>query len=144
MKLLTYQRRCHVNSLQRRVRVPAAKVRRLAARILRGRSVSIAFVTNAAIRRLNRKYLGHDRATDVLAFPLGTDLLGEVVISAEVAVAEAQKRGIPVEEELLRYVAHGLLHLLGYDDRRPRDRARMWARQEREVRRALKNQAARH
>jgi probable rRNA maturation factor len=129
----------HLADEQGRVPIPAAKVRRLAAQILKGASVSIAFVTRGAIRRLNRRYLRHDYATDVLAFPSGPEvgpgsgLLGEVVISPEVASAQARRRKIPVEEELLRYVAHGLLHLLGYDDHGRRDRARMWNRQEREL-----------
>jgi probable rRNA maturation factor len=127
----------HLTNRQRRVRIPAARVRRLAARIAGRRSLSIAFVGNAEIRRLNRRFLGHDYATDVLAFPLGTDLFGEVVVSAEYAAAEARRRGIPLEEELLRYVVHGILHLLGYDDHRPADRRRMWVRQERELGRFL-------
>ena len=52
----------------------------------------------------------------------------ELVVSAEYAVGEASKRKITVEEELLRYVAHGILHLLGYDDHRPSDKATMWKR----------------
>jgi probable rRNA maturation factor len=116
------------------VDVPEARVRRLASRLAGRRGLSIAFVTNAAIRRINRRFLGHDYATDVLSFPLGVDPWGELVISADYARAEARRRGIPVEEELLRYVVHGILHLLGYDDRDPRARKRMWARQERELR----------
>ena len=127
----------HVTVEQKKVPIPAAKVRRLAGQILGKRSLSVAFVTNAAIRKINRKFLNHDFATDVISFPLGTDLVGELVISAEYAVAEAAKRKIPVEEELLRYVAHGILHLLGYDDHRPADKKKMWARQERELRRIL-------
>jgi probable rRNA maturation factor len=130
----------HVTNEQRRVPVPAAKVRRLAGQILGKRNLSIAFVTNAAIRKINRQFLKHDFATDVISFPLGTDLVGELVISAEFAVGEARKRKIPVEEELLRYVAHGILHLLGYDDHDPADRERMWKRQERELARVLRTQ----
>jgi len=127
----------HVTNEQRRVPIPAAKVRRLAAQILGKRNLSVAFVTNAAIRKINRQFLRHDFATDVISFPLGTDLVGELVISAEYAVGEAKQRGIPVEEELLRYVAHGILHLLGYDDHDPADKARMWKRQERELARVV-------
>jgi probable rRNA maturation factor len=130
----------HVTNEQRRVPVPAAKVRRLAAQILGKRNLSIAFVTNAAIRKINRQFLKHDFVTDVISFPLGTDLVGELVISAEFAVGEARLRKIPVEEELLRYVAHGILHLLGYDDHDPADRERMWKRQERELARILRTQ----
>jgi probable rRNA maturation factor len=120
---------------QRRVPIPEADVRRVARRLVKGRGLSIAFVTDAAIRRINRRFLGHDWATDVISFPLGTDLLGELVISAPFARAEARRRGISEKEELLRYVIHGILHLQGYDDRAPGDRKKMWARQEREVRR---------
>ena len=128
----------HLTNEQSRVPIPAVKVRRLAMQILGKRNLSIAFVTNAAMRKINRKFLKHDFATDVISFPLGTDLVGELVISAEYAAVEARTRRIPVEEELLRYVAHGILHLLGYDDDRPRDRAAMWKRQERELARVLR------
>ncbi|HZE98433.1 MAG TPA: rRNA maturation RNase YbeY [Planctomycetota bacterium] len=128
----------HITNGQSRVRIPTAKVRRLARGILGKKNLSVAFVTNAAIRKINRRFLKHDFATDVLSFPLETDLLGELVISAEFAVGEAKERGIPVEEELLRYVAHGILHLLGYDDHDPADRERMWRRQERELARVVK------
>jgi probable rRNA maturation factor len=130
----------HVTNEQRQVPIPAAKVRRLAGQILGKRNLSIAFVTNAAIRKINRQFLKHDFVTDVISFPLGTDLVGELVISAEFAVGEARLRKIPVEEELLRYVAHGILHLLGYDDHDPADRERMWKRQERELARILRTQ----
>jgi probable rRNA maturation factor len=127
----------HLTNEQARVPIPASKVRRLSTQILGKKNLSVAFVTNAAIRKINRRFLNHDFATDVISFPLGTDLVGELVISAEYAASEAAKRGITVEEELLRYVAHGILHLLGYDDHRPADRKRMWARQERELRKTL-------
>ena len=127
----------HVTNHQSRVRLPLARIRRLARAISGSRSVSIAFVTDPAIRKINRQFLKHDFATDVLSFPLGGDPWGELVISADYASREARAREIPVEEELLRYVAHGLLHLLGYDDHDPREKARMWKRQERELRRVL-------
>ncbi len=127
----------HVTNEQKKVPIPSGKVRRLAVQILGKRNLSVAFVTNAAIRKINRRFLNHDFATDVISFPLDSDLVGELVISAEYAAAEAARRKIPVEEELLRYVAHGILHLLGYDDHRPADRARMWARQERELRKIM-------
>jgi probable rRNA maturation factor len=131
----------HVSNLQKRVAIPRAKIRALATRIVKRKDLSIAFVTNAAIRKINRKFLNHDFATDVISFPLDSDLLGELIVSAEYAAGEARKRRIPVEEELLRYVAHGILHLLGYDDHAPGERKRMWARQERELRKVLGRKA---
>lgn len=116
-------------------RIPIAKVRALAGRILEGEGregdLSFCFVDNATIHALNRRYLRHDFATDVLAFPMDGTLIGEVVVSVDYAIAEAARRGIPWEEELLRYVAHGTLHLLGYDDHSPRAKKEMWTRQER-------------
>ncbi len=115
--------------------LPVGRIRRLAELILdregrQGSRVSFAFVADRRIRALNRRFLRHDFATDVLAFPLAGPLLGEVVISTDTAAREAKSRGIPYEEELLRYVAHGTLHLLGYEDVDPRKRTRMWRKQE--------------
>ncbi|MBM4037742.1 MAG: rRNA maturation RNase YbeY [Planctomycetes bacterium] len=94
--------------------------------------LSLCFVDNAAIRALNARYLGHDHITDVLAFPFADAadptpdrLLGEIIVSVEKALAEARRRRIPPERELALYTAHGLLHLLGYDDHTPAHRRRM-------------------
>lgn len=120
---------------QRAMRVPRRRIERLVARILRGErrrpAIEVAVVDDAAIRCANRRFLGHDYATDVLAFPYG-----EVVVSAQTARREAKRRGIAPEEELLRYVAHGVLHLLGYRDKTAAAKRRMWRRQERYLRAA--------
>jgi probable rRNA maturation factor len=122
---------------QRRLKLPIGKIRALVGNILRGErramDLSFAFVTNRAIHALNRRFLLHDFVTDVLAFPLD-GRTGEIVISTDYAAAEAKRRRIPPEEELLRYVAHGVLHLLGYDDHAPAAKKRMWAKQERYLR----------
>ena len=89
--------------------------------------VSVSFVSNAEIRRLNRIYRQKDRATDVLSFPLGQDghydtnqetgcaLLGDVVISLEMAVKQANMYGHSLEREIGFLTVHSMLHLLGYD-----------------------------
>src|SRR5436853_7233120 len=83
--------------------------------------ISLAFVDNATIHRLNRRYLGHDEPTDVLSFPLSEPnarkLSGELVVGVEVARAQAEARGHDVQAELALYVIHGLLHLCGFDDK---------------------------
>ena len=83
--------------------------------------ISVAFVDNATIHQLNKRYLDHDEPTDVLSFPLSEPnarkLAGELVIGVEVAQAEAFERGHGVDAELALYVIHGLLHLCGYDDK---------------------------
>src|SRR5207249_25460 len=89
--------------------------------------VSLAFVDNATIHALNKRYLDHDEPTDVLSFPLseGKKLSGELVLGAEVALAQATERGHDVQAELALYVIHGLLHLCGHDDTEDEDRAEM-------------------
>jgi probable rRNA maturation factor len=90
--------------------------------------VTIAVVRDQAIRRLNRLYLREDEPTDVLSFSLersGDMLEGEIIVSSETALTQAQLCGNDPEGELLLYVIHGALHLVGFDDHRPRDRAKM-------------------
>jgi probable rRNA maturation factor len=87
---------------------------------VRACKVTLAFVDNAHIHRLNKQFLEHDEPTDVLTFPY-TDpdaktLEGEVVIGYEVAKENATDRGHDVNLELLLYVIHGCLHLCGYED----------------------------
>jgi probable rRNA maturation factor len=95
--------------------------------------ISLAFVDNPTIHRLNKQFLDHDEPTDVLSFPYSGPkakvLEGELVIGVEVALASASERGHPVELELILYVVHGLLHLCGYDDHSPRDRRVMRQRE---------------
>ncbi|HEX9052383.1 MAG TPA: rRNA maturation RNase YbeY [Anaeromyxobacter sp.] len=102
--------------------------------------LSILLVTDRRIRALNRAWRARDTATDVLSFPLGEpagagELLGDVVISLDTAARRARADGRPVGAELDRYLAHGLLHLLGYDHERPAE-AREMAAKEAELARA--------
>jgi rRNA maturation RNase YbeY len=89
--------------------------------------VSVVLVDNEESQSINQKFLAHDYPTDVIAFDLrgegGAD--GEVIVNAEMAVAEALSRGLEPAVELLFYVAHGVLHLLGYDDATDSDREAM-------------------
>lgn len=121
---------------------PARMLRSRAAAFLaalgRGRAeLSVLLTTDRRIRGLNRRWRDIDRPTDVLSFPLSEPpgfgpLLGDVVISLDTAVRRARQDGRRVQEELDRYLAHGLLHLLGFDHRRPAEARRM-ARQEAEL-----------
>jgi probable rRNA maturation factor len=129
---------CVVLSRQRRVRISAERITRLADRTLaavgrRGANAEVVFVDDNEIRRLNRAWRGVNRRTDVLAFPVDTPdiggLVGEVVISAETAARQARRLRVPVAAELDLLVTHGLLHLVGYDDRDPVEAALMHARE---------------
>jgi rRNA maturation RNase YbeY len=146
MKRETARRRILIADLQDAVPLPLAKISRLARRVLRGEKLkggdlSIAFVDRATMRRVNRQYLRHDYDTDVLAFPLGGDLAGEVVVSTAYAAKEARRRRLPVIEEVSRYVVHGILHLAGYDDHTPAAKSRMWKKQEAYLKGLVKGRA---
>jgi probable rRNA maturation factor len=83
--------------------------------------ISIAIVDDARMHALNRQYLQHDYPTDVLSFVLERDeeqqsLDGEIIVSADYAAREAPRYGWSADDELLLYVIHGCLHLVGYDD----------------------------
>ena len=104
--------------------------------------LSIAFVSNRAIRGLNRAHLRRNADTDVIAFAhrqagRGAPLIGDVYVAPDVARGAARALGLPLREEIVRLVVHGTLHVLGYDhpDGARRTRAPMWRRQERLVRR---------
>ena len=95
--------------------------------------VSIVVVDDPTIHQLNREFLEHDYPTDVLSFLLereGASLEGEVIVSSDTAVRSAEQYGWPAADELLLYVIHGSLHLVGYDDLEPELLAEM-RRQER-------------
>lgn len=101
------------------------------------KEVSIVFVDDAEIRKLNAKYRGRNEPTDVLAFPMSgagdavpqREILGDVVVSAERALSYAEEHGLKVEDELSLYSIHGILHLLGYDDTTGADAGKMRRRE---------------
>jgi probable rRNA maturation factor len=120
------------------VSIDRAHMRQVVRTVLAGEDVtdyeiSLAFVDNPTIHRLNLRYLQHDEPTDVLSFPLSelsaSKLAGELVLGVEVAVEQAAARGHDVQTELTLYVIHGLLHLCGYDDHDDADRAAMRQRE---------------
>jgi probable rRNA maturation factor len=94
-----------------------------------GVEVSVTFVDDWAIRDLNRQYRRKDKPTDVLSFPqhddplslVGKDgggaLLGDIVISVPTALRQAQERDRALSHEVVTLLAHGLLHLFGFDHR---------------------------
>ncbi|HEY3161548.1 MAG TPA: rRNA maturation RNase YbeY [Vicinamibacterales bacterium] len=95
-------------------------------------TLTVAIVSDARIRALNREYRRKDNATDVLSFPSEErGFLGDVVIASGVAARQARAAGHSLATELRVLALHGLLHLLGYDHER--DDGRM-ARLERRLR----------
>lgn len=89
-------------------------------------SAAVILCSDYMIRKLNKRYRGKDKATDVLSFYFGDrDLLGEVYISPQRAKVQARRYGVSYEDELKRLLIHGLLHLMGYDHIKKADRAVM-------------------
>lgn len=79
--------------------------------------VSVLLCGDPFIQDLNKQYRGLDKPTDVLSFAQDDpEYLGDIVISVETALRQAEKAGWDVESELALLAVHGMLHLLGYDD----------------------------
>lgn len=83
-------------------------------------NLSLAVVDDPTMHELNRRHLDHDYPTDVLSFVLTDEpprLEGEVIVSSDTAITNAADYGWPAAEELLLYVIHGVLHLVGHRDK---------------------------
>ena len=100
-------------------------------------SLNYVFATDPYVLDVNRKYLGHDYYTDIITFDTsgyddevsgrrGTDRISaDIVISIDTVLDNSRTYGATFSTELYRVMAHGVLHLLGYDDLTPEDAARM-------------------
>ena len=98
--------------------------------------LTIVLTDDAQLRELNRDYLGIDAPTDVLSFPSsetdpdsGAPYLGDIILSIPRAEAQAKAAGHPLADEAQLLVVHGVLHLLGHDHAKVRDKAKMWKAQ---------------
>ena len=97
--------------------------------------MSILLVDDRGIEALNREFLGREGPTDVLSFPMGggfegvPTLLGDVVISTESALRQAEDRGLTFQEEVARLLIHGILHIFGFDHEREEEAAVMEERE---------------
>ena len=90
--------------------------------------LSVVFCSDPYILAVNRQYLGHDYYTDIITFDYceGSVLSGDLIISVDTVRANAEEYGAAsFEEELHRVIIHGVLHLIGFDDHTPKDRAEM-------------------
>ncbi|MAT38490.1 MAG: rRNA maturation RNase YbeY [Ectothiorhodospiraceae bacterium] len=96
-------------------------------------TISCILIDDMHMQALNKQYLNHNYATDVLSFPLseeGDPLEGEIYISVETARLQAKTYQVPVKEELTRLIVHGTLHLCGYDDSEQQSADKMRSMQE--------------
>jgi len=88
--------------------------------------ISVLFTDDKNMRELNRSYRNIDKTTDVLSFPQGFDdnnhVLGDILISLDSALRQAETYQVDAENEIERLLVHGILHLLGYDHMEKRER----------------------
>jgi probable rRNA maturation factor len=102
--------------------------------------VNLAVVDDRAMRRLNRRHRGRDRATDVLSFAYereGDGVVGDVVVSHQTIARDARRLGVQPRHLALRIVVHGLLHVVGYDHESEAEAARMERRERAVLKRVL-------
>jgi probable rRNA maturation factor len=135
-----------ITDLQDHVRLDKKMILQIVRRVIKeegrsAKSLSIVLTDNRHIRDLNREYLGRNGVTDVISFPLedldwpdghcsNGGINGEIIASAELAVQQAQTTNTDPRAELMLYLVHGLLHLMGYDDRKPEQARQMHARED--------------
>lgn len=109
--------------------------------VISGSEVSVTFVNDEDIKAINKEYRNKDTATDVISFALDDDesdfivegvphLLGDIIVSFERAIVQANEYGHSIDRELGFLVVHGFLHLLGYDHMNEEDEMIMFKRQE--------------
>ncbi|MBI4427131.1 MAG: rRNA maturation RNase YbeY [Candidatus Magasanikbacteria bacterium] len=120
-----------------------AEIKRLVKKILTqfknlNKTLSVQFVDEKKIKELNKKYRGVNKITDVLSFGLeeGTDL-GDIFICYSQIKKQAKTYNASVKEELARMLAHGVLHLLGFDHQKKADEEKMFSLQERLIKSIL-------
>jgi rRNA maturation RNase YbeY len=87
------------------------------------------FTHNRFIKTINKKFLNHNYSTDVIAFPLGSDVgvEAELYINLDAARKQASEYGVTFTQETKRLLIHGALHLLGFDDTTENERKKMHA-----------------
>lgn len=141
-----------IDNKQKEVKIPTGLrmlIRRCCNAVLRlekfpyPAEISVTFVNNEQIRELNHQYRDKDVSTDVLSFPMGENgqydenhdtgakILGDIVLSMEKAVEQADRYGHSLEREVGYLCAHSMLHLLGYDhEQGGMDRVRMREKEE--------------
>ena len=94
--------------------------------------ITIALCSDSYIHKENVRFLGHDYATDIITFDYSKrgKLSGDLLISVETVAANAQEYGVSFDEELMRVVIHGVLHMCGYGDKEEQEQMVMRSRED--------------
>ncbi|MDD5005857.1 MAG: rRNA maturation RNase YbeY [Candidatus Omnitrophica bacterium] len=123
-----------IKNLQGKITINPASIRKIAKKVnppprLNNLKLSLYFVENLLIKKLNQQFFKKNRLTDVISFNLGNDY-AEVFIAPCVVKSNSAYFGASFKEELYRCTIHGILHVFGYNDENSKERSRMWKRQE--------------
>jgi rRNA maturation RNase YbeY len=108
----------------------------------RVRALEINFITRDELRNINISFLNHHYDTDIITFDYrdgGKLMDGEILISVDDALENSKKFKVPVKNELVRLIIHGILHLQGYDDQTDSQRKTMFVKQEKLLRACFNN-----
>jgi probable rRNA maturation factor len=118
----------HIDNRQKTLKLNRRRLRAHISKLMKAlhledRELSVVFMDNRGIQEINRDYLGRDWPTNVISFAISEgqfsginpQLLGDIIISVEKAIADAESGDLPIEDELDFLIIHGLLHLIGYD-----------------------------
>jgi probable rRNA maturation factor len=116
----------NISNLQEKLPIPEMRIKKLIHKILKGEKfkkkgyINVCFTDNSLIKKLNARFLKTPKATDVLAFNLSDKtapvILADIAISTDIAINNARYFKTSPEGELMLYVAHGVLHILGFND----------------------------
>lgn len=89
--------------------------------------IAYIFCDDEYLYKINQQYLNHDTYTDIISFDytLGNEVSGDIFISIDRVIENADTFGVSVQEELRRVMIHGILHYCGYSDKSPSDAQRM-------------------
>ncbi len=117
-----------IDNNQNKIKIDKRKIRSAVSKILKildcaEKEISLSFVDDEKIKKLNKQYLGKNRPTNVISFPLqegeysniNPNIIGDIVISTETAQRDALHGNLSLSQEIDFLIIHGILHLLGYN-----------------------------
>jgi probable rRNA maturation factor len=136
-----------IEDRQKKINVDLRRVKQVLSKIMnyldcKDKEISLLFVDNNEIRKMNKRYLNRDYSTNVITFSLtegefgniNPKILGDIVISVEKALKDAEEAGIELNDELEFLMIHGMLHLLNYNhENTSEDEAQKMERKEQEI-----------
>ena len=120
-----------ITNLQKKISISPGRIKKavlnaiLKEGVKKSGEITVCFVTDVLIKKLNLKYLRHSGPTDVISFDISDDskeFMADIVVSADTAIRNALIYNTTPKQEILLYAIHGILHLIGYDDSNPKQR----------------------